>query len=1445
MKKQVGILAVAAVFGFPAHAQTWIGGSGNAWGTGANWTGGTVPAGAPTTAVTFDGTALSFTPDVNTAVSVNSLSVTSAGYSFSNQAITFIGTGPILSVTQPGTSFANPILFSANTTVHNTHPLTFAGGIGGAASFTKTGAGTLVLTGPTWHNGSAIVTAGTLQIGDTFNTPLSVGAIVNGAALVFDSGPAGIVDIAGSITGSGTLTVTAGSAVRNTSTFPIAHQGLTTLNGSLTLQPGGMNSNGALVLGPSGALTMMTGATVGSLTGPSTASIGVNSATLVTGGDDTSTTYAGILSGNGNLRKVGAGTFTVTSNNFVSGTLEVDAGTMRIGDGTNGPGTLFGAVTVDGTLELDRALGSISIPGPVTGTGDIWIKAGTTISHNGTAPFTHQGLTLIDGTLQGGFPASIDNNGPVVISSTGRLNLSGSATLGSVAGSGRIDNFGTGLTVGGDNTSTTISGLLSGSGDFRKVGSGTLTVSSSSFFDGDTTVEAPGTLQLGNGTQGPSILRALTINGTLLIDSPNVGLNGAVSGVGTLRVQTGSSVTNFAGIPIAHQGPTIVNGMLDAGGGPFPSIDNNAPLVIGPSGTFTTRSGNVGSIAGFGTLNAISGTFVAGGDNTSTTFAGTITGVADFRKTGSGTLTLANTSFFGADVIVEAPGALRLGDGTTGPANVQSFIVDGALLFNTPNITVSGNISGNGTVTVQTGSTVSYNGSFPMTHAGTTIISGQLNSPSVAAVSNGSVLLLSGGLVTRGGNVGSIAGGGTLQLAPGGAFTTGGNNIPTAYAGTLSGPGGLVKTGTGVFTLSGASPAYTGLVQVATGTLNVTGTVGTTGLTVVTGATLMGTGTVAGPVNVEIGGTVAPGASPGTITTGNLSLAGTLQIEVLGTAPGTQHDRIVANGTVLLNGGTLVLSGGYVPVPGNTLTIIQNDGTDPVTGNFAGLGEGGTLAFNGVTLSITYAGGTGNDVVLSVANFTVTPSAGSNGTISPNTPQSVAPGNTLVFTLAPVAGFTPTVGGTCGGNLVGNTYTTNPVNSNCTVVASFSLTSYMVTPSAGSGGSISPSTPQPVAPGGTLTFTLSPNTGFSPSVSGTCGGNLVGNTYTTNAVNANCSVVATFAAVSYTVTPSAGANGTISPNTPQSIPHGSTASFGVNPDPGYVATVGGTCGGTLAGTTYLTNPITASCTVSATFTAPDAARLMNISGRMQVSTGDNVMIGGFIIGGSTPKTVLVRGRGPSLIPHGLPDALPNPEMRLFSGQTQIGFNDNWGDATNAAVVAASGLAPTNPLDAAILVTLAPGPYTAIVSGLGGLTGIGIVEVFEVDTPQSPLANISVRGRVGVGDQVIIVGFIIHGTGPQQVAVRARGPSLTSFGVPGVLANPAMILVRSSDQAVIGVNDNWGDATNAAALTASGFAPSDPNEAALLVTLAPGAYTVVVSGVGSSTGVAIVEVFAAP
>jgi DNA-binding beta-propeller fold protein YncE len=306
------------------------------------------------------------------------------------------------------------------------------------------------------------------------------------------------------------------------------------------------------------------------------------------------------------------------------------------------------------------------------------------------------------------------------------------------------------------------------------------------------------------------------------------------------------------------------------------------------------------------------------------------------------------------------------------------------------------------------------------------------------------------------------------------------------------------------------------------------------------------------------------------------------------------------------------------------------------------------------------------------------------------------------------------------------------------------------------------------------------------------------------------------------------------------FPSGSSVALTASAGEGSVfAGWSGACSGTAACNVTMD----AAKSVTATFNlapAANPARLVNLSTRNLVETGDNVLIGGFIIQGSTHKTVVVRARGPSMAPLGVSNTLADPQLQLFNGQTPIGFNNNWQEASNKDAIQASGQAPSHPNEAAILMTLPPGGYSAIVTGVGNTTGIAIVEVFEIDNVANPLVNISARGPVRTGDNVMIGGFIIQGDGPQTVLVRARGPSLTQYGVPGALANPQLQLFRG--QTPIAYNDNWVDAPNKPAIEASPHAPEDPNESAILVTLEPGAYSAIVTGVGGATGIAIVEVF---
>ncbi|MBK7660154.1 MAG: hypothetical protein IPJ28_13880 [Betaproteobacteria bacterium] len=181
---------------------------------------------------------------------------------------------------------------------------------------------------------------------------------------------------------------------------------------------------------------------------------------------------------------------------------------------------------------------------------------------------------------------------------------------------------------------------------------------------------------------------------------------------------------------------------------------------------------------------------------------------------------------------------------------------------------------------------------------------------------------------------------------------------------------------------------------------------------------------------------------------------------------------------------------------------------------------------------------------------------------------------------------------------------------------------------------------------------------------------------------------------------------------------------------------------------------------------------------------------------------------------------------------------------NAAAITTSGFAPSSPLESAILTTLGPGAYTAVVSGVGGVTGVGIIEVFEVDKPEIPLLNISTRGQVLTGNDVMIGGFIIQGDSPQTVTVRARGPSLVPFGITNALMDPVLELFNGATP--VASNDDWQAQTvpaDVAAIQASGFAPADTREAVIRITLPPGAYTAIVRGKNGGTGVGIIEAFA--
>jgi len=258
--------------------------------------------------------------------------------------------------------------------------------------------------------------------------------------------------------------------------------------------------------------------------------------------------------------------------------------------------------------------------------------------------------------------------------------------------------------------------------------------------------------------------------------------------------------------------------------------------------------------------------------------------------------------------------------------------------------------------------------------------------------------------------------------------------------------------------------------------------------------------------------------------------------------------------------------------------------------------------------------------------------------------------------------------------------------------------------------------------------------------------------------------------------------------------------------------------------------------------------LVNISTRASVQTDQGVTIAGFIVTGTASKQVVLRGLGPSLTQSGVSGVLADPTLQLFDGSEHpLWFNDNWKDTQQAAIqdlgLACAGAAcqPPNDLESAILQILQPGNYTAILSGKNGTTGVGLVEVYDVATGDpAKLTNVSTRGFVGTGEEVMIGGFITSNGIPTQVVVRGLGPTLTQFGVSGALADPVVTLVDGNGN-VVQNNNDWKN-TQQADIQATGLAPPNDLEAAILATLAAGHYTAILSGNGGGTGIGLVEVY---
>lgn len=492
-----------------------------------------------------------------------------------------------------------------------------------------------------------------------------------------------------------------------------------------------------------------------------------------------------------------------------------------------------------------------------------------------------------------------------------------------------------------------------------------------------------------------------------------------------------------------------------------------------------------------------------------------------------------------------------------------------------------------------------------------------------------------------------------------------------------------------------------------------------------------------------------------------------------------------ANGTVSPSSQT-VNSGGSV-----TFTATPNAGY-VVDYWFVSVGPvyaGATYTLGNVTANQTVSV---SFKVAPLVTFTVTPSAGAGGAISPSSPQTVQSGSGVSFTATPNSGYVVSqwlVNGTLTQS-GGSSYTVVNVTANRTVQVTFAAappTAYTVTPSAGANGTITPSSPRTVSSGSSVSFTAASQSGYAVSqwLDNGAIAQTGGSAYTASNVTFDRTVQVYFRALlsTYTVTPSAGPNGNITPSSPQTVRIGESVSFTAIPANGYVV-YQWLRNGSLAqsgGSTYIAGDVTANQTVQVTFSTgaptptatPNVSALLNISTRLAVGTADDALIGGFIVTGALPKKVLIRAIGPSLPIVG---ALADPVLELHAADNSVVLNNNWRDNQQAEIVATT-IAPLNDFESAIVATLSPGAYAAIVRGNGSTTGVGLIEVYDLDrAAPSKLANISSRGFVGTGDNVMIGGLIIGGVQPLNLILRALGPSLL---VAGALADPVLDLADSN------------------------------------------------------------------
>ncbi|PKM13834.1 MAG: hypothetical protein CVV15_01780 [Gammaproteobacteria bacterium HGW-Gammaproteobacteria-5] len=770
------------------------------------------------------------------------------------------------------------------------------------------------------------------------------------------------------------------------------------------------------------------------LTGGTITLAGGTTQTFSNGSGDTASIVS-VVAGSGALTKTGAGNLTLNgAANSFSGATTISAGTLTVAGGNALSDSSSVAIAAGATLALSstEAIGNLSGAGAVnlgsstltttqtadtTFSGNISGTGSLAISQGGAATYaltlsgnnTYTGATILTnyGWLKLDGEASMANGSAVQVNGNSVLTLLSDQTVGSLASNNANASIQLGsyaLTAGGDNTTTSVLGVISGTGSLVKQGGGTLTLSGSNTYGGTTTVSA-GTLSIsGDGNLGGGAVNLA--GGTVLDVSGATNIDNAIVLTGNSSIGNSNAVSLSGAISGAYDLTKTGSGTLTLSG------SNSYGATYVSAGTLSVSSdGNLGSGAvnlAAGTTLALTGAttvdnaiVLAGDAAVSTaanaTLSGVISGGFTLTKAGANSLTLSGSNTYGATTV--SAGTLSVAsDANLGSSTVT--LAGGSTLAVTSATTIDNAIALSGSATVNTGADTTLSGvisgSNNLTKAGSAVLtlSGNNTYSGTTSVSAGTLSVASDANLGTGSL--NLANGTTLQI-------TGNTTIDNALAltgvatinagaaatlsGVISGSGGLTKSGSGSLTLS-ASNTNLGNTSVAAGTLVVDGSTNSA-TTVGTGATLAGSGTLGGDVTVQNGGTLSPGNSgAGTLTVnGNLTLdfGSTLALDINGATAGTGYDRVVVNGVVDVSGATLAITHGYAAGSGDSYTVIVNDAADAVVGTFSGISEGGKFnaAGNGTELTTSYIGGSGNDLTLTAPiapTITSVSSSTANGT---------------------------------------------------------------------------------------------------------------------------------------------------------------------------------------------------------------------------------------------------------------------------------------------------------------------------------------------------------------------------------------------------------------------------------------------------------------------------------